>query len=78
MTIGKFSDYYDRNGCKKSLELYLKHKPECINKSYQFFKCNWTALFIVCCYQYDDIVRMLINQFEADIEIENTVVIVVE
>jgi hypothetical protein len=62
-----------RNGYIASLEVYLKHKPECINKIYQFGDSKWTLLLAACYYQHEDIVQMLVTQFNADVEEEGVV-----
>jgi Fem-1 family protein b len=68
--------HYDaRHGHKASLEAYLKHKPECINKLYQYGESKWTVLLAACFYQHEEIVEMLVNQFKADIEDKGTIMI---
>ena len=63
-----------RNGYQISLEAYLKHKPECLNRFYQFGESKWTILIAACYFQHEAIVRMLVNQFNVDVEAEGTIV----
>jgi Fem-1 family protein b len=82
MNTSDLSDDYDelvhydaRHGYRASLELYLAHKPECINKLYQDGESKWTVLLAACYYQHEAIVRMLITQFKPDIETEGNIII---
>lgn len=82
MNMTDLSDDYDeiihydaRNGHKASLEVYLEHKPECINKLYQYGESQWTILLAACYYEHEAIVQMLINKFKADVEIEGTIIV---
>ena len=75
--IGEYDEiiHYDaRNGYEISLEAYLKHRPECLNRLYKFGKFNWTLLIAACFYQHEEIVQMLVTRFKADVEVEGTIV----
>lgn len=68
--------HYDaRIGYEVSLKAYLKHRPECLNRLYKFQKFNWTLLIAACYYGHEEIVQMLVNQFQADVEAEGTVLV---
>jgi hypothetical protein len=81
MNSTELPDEYDetihhdaRNGYVTSLKVYLEHKPECINKLYQYGESTWTILLAACYYEQEAIVQMLITQFKANVEIEGDIV----
>ena len=79
MNVPELIDYDEiihqdaRNGYITPLKAYLEHKPECINKLYQYNESEWTVLLASCYYQHEAIVQMLITQFKCDVEAQGTI-----